>query len=227
MSGVLYVVATPIGNLEDITYRAVRILKEVDLIICEDTRHSRILFNKYEIRNNYISYHQHSKVVKTDFIIKSLKDGKNIAMISDAGTPGVCDPGEKLIEEAVLNEIQIVPIPGPSALAAVISITGFSTDSFLFLGFLPKKKGRSTLLKKIKELSHDKLYETIMLYVSPYQTVRTINDLYDNLGEKQVVIAREITKKFEELYRGNLSEASEYFTKHQPKGEFVVAIKNT
>ena len=224
--GILYVVSTPIGNLEDITLRALRILKEVDLIICEDTRHSQILFHKYEIKTLYTSYHQHSRIVKTEYIINELKNGKNIAMISDAGTPGICDPGGKLIELAAENKISIIPIPGPSAVISALSISGFPTDSFLFLGYLPKKKGRQTLLNKLQKICDEKIYDSIVVYVSPYQVVRTFNDLNEKLGNKQVVVCRELTKKFEEIYRGKLSEAHAYFTNKNPKGEFVICIKN-
>lgn len=224
--GKLFVVGTPIGNLEDITYRAVRILREADLIICEDTRHSRILFNKYNIGQKYISYHQHSKVIKLDFIINQLMMGKNVAMISDAGTPGICDPGEKLIEEAVKKNISIVTIPGPSALISILSISGFISDKFLFLGYLPKKKGRTKLLSALKNISHYKLYESIVLYVTPYQFIKTLNDLNNNLGNRNIVVGRELTKKFEEIFRGDIKKAIDYFSSKKILGEFVICINN-
>lgn len=225
-SAILYVVATPIGNLEDISFRAVRILKEVDLVVCEDTRHSQILFNHYEIKTRYISYHQHSKLTKIDYIVNELKSGKNVAMISDAGTPGICDPGGVLVAEAMKNNIKIVPIPGPSAVTSLLSISGFPTDSFLFLGYLPKKKGRQTLFRNLMKAGNLELYQTIVLYVSPYQLMRTLADLQLVVGNKEIVIGRELTKKFEEIFRGKIHEAIEYFGKTVPKGEFVICIKN-
>ncbi|MCL5795313.1 MAG: 16S rRNA (cytidine(1402)-2'-O)-methyltransferase [Patescibacteria group bacterium] len=226
-NGILYLVATPIGNLEDITYRAVRILKEVDLVVCEDTRHSQILLSRYEITTHYISYHQHSKLTKIDYIISQLKEGKNVAIISDAGTPGICDPGGILVTGAVKNNIQVVPIPGPSALVSLLSASGFSTDSFLFLGYLPKKKGRQTLFRNLMKAGNLELYQSIVLYVSPYQLQRTLADLQLAVGNKEIVVGRELTKKFEEIFRGKLYQAIEHFGKSEPKGEFVVVIKTS
>lgn len=224
--GNLYVVATPIGNLEDITYRAVRILEEVDLIVCEDTRHSQIILARYEIKTRYISYHQHSKITKIDYIITELKSGKNVAMISDAGTPGICDPGGILVAEAMKNSIKIVPIPGPNAIVSLLSVSGFPANSFLFLGYLPKKKGRQTLFRNLMKAGNLELYQVIVLYVSPYQLQRTLADLQLVVGNKEMVIGRELTKKFEEIFRGKIHEAIEYFGKTVPKGEFVICIKN-
>lgn len=223
--GILYVIGTPIGNLEDISYRAVRILKEVNLLVCEDTRHSQILFNRYGVKTRYVSYHQHSKITKIDYIISELKADKNVAMISDAGTPGICDPGGVLIAEAVKHGIKIVPIPGPAALTSLLSISGFPADSFLFLGYLPKKKGRQTLFRNLMKAGNLQLYQSIVLYVSPYQLMRTLRDLQLVVGNREIVIGRELTKKFEEIFRGKLHHAIEYFNKSTPKGEFVMAIK--
>lgn len=225
--GILYVIATPIGNLEDITYRAIKTLKEVDLVVCEDTRHSRILFDRHEIKTHYISYHQHSRITKIDYIISQLKAGKNVAMITDAGTPGICDPGGILISEAVKNNIQVVPIPGPSALISLLSASGFATDSFLFLGYLPKKKGRQTLFRNLIKAGNLDLYQSVVLYVSPYQLQRTLTDLQLTVGNKEIVVGRELTKKFEEIFRGQLHEAIEHFGKSDPRGEFVIVIKTS
>lgn len=259
-NGILYVVGTPIGNLEDISYRAVRILKEVDLIVCEDTRHSRILFDRYsiltsevkspdtsEVYKKVISYHQHSKLTKIDYIVSELKAGKNVAMISDAGTPGICDPGGVLISRAIEatsevkaclparqevphlggeGAVKVVPIPGPNAAISLLSASGFPTDSFLFLGYLPKKKGRQTLFRNLMKAGNLDLYQSIVLYVSPYQLQRTLADLQLVIGNKEIVIGRELTKKFEEIYRGQIHQAIEHFGKSTPKGEFVVAIRN-
>jgi len=225
VTGILYVIGTPIGNLEDITLRALRILKEVDLIICEDTRHSRILFDRYEIKTPYTSYHQHSRIIKTDFILNELKTGKNVAMISDAGTPGISDPGGVLVEKAVKNGIDVIPIPGPNALIACLSVCGFSADQFLFLGYLPKKKGRQTLLRNITETMNFKLYQSIVFYESPYRIIKSFEDFHLSLGDMEVVVGRELTKKFEEIFRGKLSEAIEHFKMSKPLGEFAVVVK--
>jgi 16S rRNA (cytidine1402-2'-O)-methyltransferase len=223
--GILYIIGTPIGNLEDITLRAIRILKEVDLIACEDTRHSKILLDHYQINTPTISYHQHSKLQKISYLIEQLKLGKNVALISDAGTPGINDPGGMLVSEALKNNIKIIPIPGASAIASALSIWGFAADDFLYLGFLPKKKGRQTLLRNLMKASALKLYQTIVIYESPYQLLRTLTDLQLVIGDKDVLVARELTKLFEENVRGKISEVIQYFQAHKPKGEFVIVIK--
>jgi len=216
--GKLLVVATPIGNLEDITLRALEVLKKVDLIVCEDTRHSKILLNKYTIKTPAISYHQHSHLGKIKYIIKQLEKGKDIALITDAGTPGIADPGQRLISEAVKNKIEIVAIPGASALTAALSISGFKADKFYFLGFLPKKKGREKILEKIK-----KIEETIIIYESPFRIKKTLSELQLKLNNPEVLIVRELTKKFEETYRGKISEVID---RVKPKGEIIIIIKN-
>lgn len=213
----LYVVSTPIGNLKDITHRAIETLKSVDLIACEDTRHSKILLDHYKIKTPRVSYHQHAKVAKLDKLLSLLRDGKNIALITNAGTPGISDPGVKLISEAIKNKIEIVPIPGPAAFLTALSISGFDLKEFLFVGFLPKKKGRQ---KKLLALSSEP--RAIVLYESPYRIIKTLNDLLEFLGDREVVVCRELTKKFEEIYRGKISEV---LPKIKPKGEFTVIIK--
>lgn len=221
----LYIVGTPIGNLEDITFRAIRILKEADLITCEDTRRSKILLNHYQINTPLISYHQHSKLQKINYIIEQLLNGKNIALISDAGTPGINDPGGILVSEAIKNNIKVVPISGVSALTSALSIWGFEADDFLYLGFLPKKKGRQTLLRNLMKASVLKLYKAIVLYESPYHLVRTLIDLQLTIGNKDVLVARELTKVFEENVRGKIGDVIQYFQNHSPKGEITIIIK--
>lgn len=225
--GKLFVVATPIGNLGDITLRALEILKSVDYIACEDTRITSKLLNHYQIKKPLISYFQHSKVSKLDKLIGLLRVGKNIALVTDAGTPGISDPGQKLIEAAIEAKIEIEPIPGPSALIAALSVAGIPTDNFLFLGFLPKKKGRQKLLKSLsssfaKATADKQEKRVIVFYESPYRINKTLNDVQNYLGDREVVVCRELTKKFEEIYRGRISEI---LPRVKPKGEFVVVIK--
>ncbi|HLC63809.1 MAG TPA: 16S rRNA (cytidine(1402)-2'-O)-methyltransferase, partial [Patescibacteria group bacterium] len=196
--GKLAIVATPIGNLEDITLRALKVLKEADLVLCEDTRVTRKLLEKYQIKTPTLSYHQHSGKVKSDRILTELESGKAVALVTDAGTPGVSDPGGKLVAEAVASGHQVESIPGPSALTAAIAVAGLPLDKFLFLGFLPHKKGRQTLLKGIAESK----YPVIL-----YESVHRIGKLLDELpSSADIVIARELTKKFETVYRGTVEE---------------------
>jgi 16S rRNA (cytidine1402-2'-O)-methyltransferase len=224
----LYIVATPIGNLEDITLRALRILKEVDLILCEDTRVTKKLTERYRIKKPLLSYHQHSKLQKLDYIIFLLKEGKNLALVSDAGTPGISDPGNKLVEKVVesLNEeVKIIPVPGPSALTCAASVSGFPMDKFLFLGFLPKKKKRKEFLKEILESKYP-----VIFYESPYRILKTLQELKGIMNDKQraasnIVVARELTKKFETIYRGKIDKVIEELEKTPTKGEFVVVVK--
>lgn len=213
----LYIVATPIGNLSDITGRALDVLKSVDLIACEDTRESLKLLNHFEIKKPLISYHQHSKIQKIEQIIDTLKEGKNIALISDAGTPGISDPGQVLIKEAYKAKIKVIPIPGPSAMIVALSVSGFDTDSFSFYGFLPHKKGRQT---KLKEIAGER--KTTVLYESPYRIKKLLKELQEFCGDREIFVARELTKKFEETYRGKISEIE---AKVKEKGEFVVVLE--
>jgi len=215
--GIIYIIATPIGNLSDITLRALEILKKVDLILAEDTRKTKILLEKYHIKKPLISYHQHSRINKINYIISQLKSGKNIALVSEAGTPGVNDPGNQLVEQITKEkDIQIVPIPGPCAAITALSISGFPSDHFTFLGFLPKKKGRKTLFLNFPK-------GTIVFYENPYRIIKTLKELHEIIDDKEIVICREMTKKFEEIYRGTISEV---MPKIKPKGEFTVVIKN-
>jgi len=215
----LYVVATPIGNLEDITLRALRILKEVDLIACEDTRLTKRLLDHYQIITPTISYHQHSQVGKIDFLISKLKAGKSIALVSDAGTPGISDPGGLLVNAATTEGVKVETIPGPSAVVAALSVSGLPTDRFLFLGFLPHKKGRETLVKEIIDSKY-----SVVFYESVHRILKALQQLRDQGLEREVVVCRELTKKFETVYRGKASEVLEKLQADEVKGEFVVII---
>jgi len=220
---ILYIVATPIGNLEDISLRALRILKEVDLILCEDTRRTQKLLNYYQIKKKTLSYHQHSKLKRIKEIIDLLKKGKNLALVSDSGTPGVSDPGGKLIEKIVQilgNSVKVVPIPGPCAITCAASISGFFMDKFLFLGFPPKKKKRK---KFFEEISNSKY--PVIFYESPYRILKTLNELKAENPDLEVVVAREMTKKFETIYRGKIDKVIEKIKNDKTKGEFVVIVK--
>lgn len=250
----LYVVATPIGNLEDISLRALRVLKEVDLIACEDTRRTKILLDRYEITTPVVSYHQHSRLTKIDWLVRQLAAGKDIALVSDAGTPGVNDPGGKLIAAAIKwsgfgssftsqesrqgetpprrsrnqssteeipTRITIVPIPGANAGVTLLSVSGWPADQYLFLGYLPKKKGRATLLRRLPTTDYRL---PLILYESPYRLVRTLQDFQNIFPDGQVVIGRELTKKFEEIWRGTLAEATHHWSANKPRGEFVLLI---
>lgn len=227
--GTLYIVSTPIGNLEDITLRAIRILKEVNLIAAEDTRHATILLHKYEIRTPCMSYHSHSNDSKIQSIIEKLNAGESVALISDAGTPGISDPAYTLIQAAIQNEIKIVPIPGASALLTALVASGLPMHHFRYYGFLPLKKGRQTLLTGWRTLAESgDLDETIIFYESPHRIVRTLEDLIKHLGPTNinwtVVLARELTKIHEEFMRGTLNELIQAFKSKPPKGEFVVLL---
>ena len=218
-SGQLFVVGTPIGNLEDITHRAISTLKSVDIILAEDTRNSKKLLNAHKIETKMISYHEHSSEKEIEKIIDLLLKGKDLALISDAGTPTISDPGYGLIRDCIKHDIIIVPIPGVSAITAAMSVSGLPSDSFTFIGFLPQKKGR---LKKIEQLNN--IENTVILFESPYRLEKTLNQLLDNLGNRPVVVGRELTKLYEEVIRGNLSEVIKYFSKSKVKGEIVIMI---
>ena len=217
--GTLYIVATPLGNLEDITLRAIRILKEVDLIAAEDTRHTLKLLNHLEISKPLISYHRHNEEERKENLIDKLKEGKNIAIVSDAGTPGICDPGEVIIKECIEEGINIVPIPGACAMINALIASGISTKEFTFIGFLPlNKKTRKQKLEEIK--NSDK---TIILYEAPHKLNTTLKELSNILtNDRQVVLAREITKIHEEYIRGNIEEI---LNKDNLKGEMVLIIE--
>lgn len=217
----LYIVSTPIGNLEDITLRALKTLKEVDYIACEDTRHSGKLLQKYEIEKPLLSFHSHSGQSKINKIIDLLKDGKSIALISDAGTPGISDPAYSLIQAAIAAEIRIVPIPGASALLPALVASGIHMHNFLYLGFLPLKKGRQTLFQNLAESPY-----TIIIYESPHRILKTLKQILEFWGDRNIAIARELTKIHEEIRRSKTSEAIEHFSKQKPRGEFVIVIES-
>lgn len=223
-SGILYVVATPIGNMGDMTHRAIETLKGVDLVLCEDTRVTRNLLDHYMIGTGTMSYHAQSKLSKHDKILEMLSEGKSLALVSDAGTPTISDPGVMLIEmiRRDLPDVKIIAIPGASALTAALSISGIPSPQFTFYGFLPHKKGRETIFKEISESER-----TSVFYESPHRIERTLESLAKHLAaKKKVVIARELTKMFEETVSGSATEVLEYFTKNQDKvrGEFVVIV---
>jgi 16S rRNA (cytidine1402-2'-O)-methyltransferase len=222
---ILYVVATPIGNLEDMTKRALRILSEVDLILCEDTRKTRILLDHYQIKTPTLSYHQHSQIEKVNYIADLLRQQKNIALVSDAGTPGISDPGNKLIEQLLglaIDGLKIVPIPGASALAAALSASGFPTDRFLFLGFAPTKNKRKKFFEEIAASKY-----TAIFYESPYRIIKTLEELDSAYAEKSILnakiaVGRELTKKFETIYYGRIKDVIMKIVKAEQRGEFVV-----
>lgn len=221
--GILYVCPTPIGNLEDITLRTLRILKEVDLIAAEDTRHTVKLLNYYGIKNPLISYHEHNKKEKGNILIDKLNEGINMALVSDAGMPGISDPGEDIIALAIKDNIKIVPLPGASASIIGLVISGLPTDSFVFEGFLPSKKNH-----RIKELERLKTeYRTIILYESPYRVVDLLKDMKDILGNRQISISRELTKIYEETFRGTIEEGLAKFREERPRGEFTLVVEGT
>jgi 16S rRNA (cytidine1402-2'-O)-methyltransferase len=217
--GKLFVVATPIGNLQDFTFRAVETLNSVHCIFAEDTRTSKKLINHYDIDTKLYSYHDHSSEKEIARLLDILKDQKDVALISDAGTPTISDPGYSLIRECISEGIDIVPIPGASALTAAISASGLPSDAFTFIGFLPTKKGRQ---KKISSL--EKLDTTLVLFESPHRLLKTLNQLKEVLGERPIVVARELTKLYEEIIRGNFESAIKYFEAKKIKGEIVIMI---
>jgi 16S rRNA (cytidine1402-2'-O)-methyltransferase len=217
--GKLFVVATPIGNLQDFTFRAVETLNSVHCIFAEDTRTSKKLINHYDIYTKLYSYHDHSSEKEIARLLDILKDQKDVALISDAGTPTISDPGYSLIRECISEGIDVVPIPGASALTAAISASGLPSDAFTFIGFLPTKKGRQ---KKISSL--EKLDTTLVLFESPHRLLKTLNQLKEMLGERPIVVARELTKLYEEIIRGNFETAIKYFEAKKIKGEIVIMI---
>lgn len=217
----LYIVATPIGNLKDITLRALEVLKEVDFIICENPFHSLKLLNYYQIKKPLIKYQEHSSLRQIRKISQLLKEGKKLALISDAGTPGIADPGNKLISWLLnnLEGIKIIAIPGPSSLIAGLSISGFPTNQFLFLGFPPKKK-RKKFFERIK-----KAEETVVFYESPYRLLKTLKELEENFSQGEVVIIKELTKIFEKVYRGSLEKVILFLEKEKIQGEYLIIFR--
>lgn len=219
--GTLYLVATPIGNLQDITLRAINTLKEVELIAAEDTRQTIKLLNHFEIKKPLVSYYEHNKIVKGNYLIEQLQQGKDIALVSDAGTPGISDPGEDLVRLCIENEIKVTMIPGPVAAVTGMVISGLPTGRFVFEGFLPmNKRTRQERLKQLKDETR-----TIIFYEAPHKLPYTLKDMYNAWGERRIALARELTKRYEEVIRCNLSEAAERYQVETPKGEFVVVIE--
>jgi 16S rRNA (cytidine1402-2'-O)-methyltransferase len=219
--GTLYIVSTPIGNMEDITLRALRILKEVDLIAAEDTRRTGLLLKHFGIQAPLTSYFEGNELKKREFILAKLKEGKNVALVSDAGTPGISDPGFRLIQLAIENQISIVPIPGPSAVITALSVSGLPTDAFLFQGFLPhKSKKRRDLLKELEEVR-----ETLIFYESPHRFSETLKDILEILGDREIVLTRELTKVYEEIMRGKVSQIQNMIGERKLKGEITLVVE--
>ena len=221
MAGVLYIVATPIGNLEDITLRALRVLKEVDLIAAEDTRHSRHLLDHYGIKTALTSYHEHNERAKAQNLVERLLHGDSIALVSDAGTPAISDPGYRLVVAALLAGIQVTPIPGAAALAAVISASGLPSDRFVFEGFLPAKKQEKK--KKLKKLQSE--VRTLIFYEAPHRLKESLQDLLQVFGDREIVVAREVTKVHEEFLRGTINAVSEQIANREVKGEITIVVQ--
>jgi 16S rRNA (cytidine1402-2'-O)-methyltransferase len=221
MSGILYLCATPIGNLEDITLRCIRILKEVDIIAAEDTRQTIKLLNHFEIKKPLVSYHEHNKHEKGKDLVNQMLEGKNIALVSDAGMPAISDPGEDLVKLCVENNIIIIPIPGASASLSALIVSGLSTRSFCFEGFLPSNKKEKK--EKLQQLSQET--RTIILYESPHRIKDTLTELLQALGDRKISVSRELTKKFEETLRGSISEIHGILKQRDIKGEFVIIIE--
>jgi 16S rRNA (cytidine1402-2'-O)-methyltransferase len=219
IAGKVYIVSTPIGNLGDMTYRAVETLKAVPMIAAEDTRHSRKLLDHYNISTPMISYYEHNRFTRIPKIIDHLNSGKDIAVITDAGTPGISDPAYKLIREALLHNIIIESIPGASASLAALVSSGLPTDRFLFEGFLPPKKGRKGRISRVENEQ-----ATLIYYESPKRLLRTLRQLLEGLGDRPAVVARELTKLYEEIKRGKLSDLLTYYTNKTPKGECVILV---
>ncbi len=221
MAGILYLVATPIGNLEDMTPRAIRVLAEADLIAAEDTRHTLKLLNHFDIKSKLISYHEHNKEKQGLGIIKDLLEGKNVALVSDAGFPGISDPGELLVKDAVAEGITVVPVPGANAALTALVASGLVASPFFFGGFLPKsKKNRKEQLELWKYIP-----ATIVLYEAPHRVEEVLKEIKDCWGNRKMVFGRELTKLHEEFFRGSISECLEHFKEQNPRGEFVLIIE--
>lgn len=218
--GCLYLVATPIGNLEDITLRALRILQEVDVVAAEDTRHSRKLLAHYDIHRPLTSYYQHNLQEKGALLLRQMAAGKKVALISDAGMPGISDPGQDLVAKAIQADIPVIPIPGPTASLTALVISGLPSDRFVFEGFLPRKgKERAARLEALRGEPR-----TMLFYEAPHRLLSTLQDLRQHLGDREIVIARELSKKHEEVLRGTISTIYEHYANHEPKGEFTLVL---
>ena len=219
----IYLIPTPIGNLEDMTLRGIRLMKEVDLILAEDTRTSQKLLNHYEIKTSMQSFHMHNEHKKVAQVIQEVLRGKTIALISDAGTPGISDPGYLLVHEALKQGVKVECLPGPTALIPALVQSGLPSDRFVFEGFLPPKKGRQGRLKQMAEESR-----TTVFYESPHKIIKTLGQMLPYFGpERKLAVVRELSKKFESNFRGSLEEAVHFFEEHPPKGEFVIVVEGT
>jgi 16S rRNA (cytidine1402-2'-O)-methyltransferase len=218
----LYIVPTPIGNREDITLRAIRILEEVNFVLAEDTRKTGTLLKYFNIKNKLISFYEHNETRKTSQIINELEEGKDIALVSNAGTPTISDPGFKLVKECRQRAIKIIPLPGPSSIITALSASGISSDKFTFFGYLPRKK--TARLKFISQILN--WPTTCVFFESPYRILATLNELEEVLGERKITVCRELTKKFEEVFESSLKEAVEHFSKKKPRGEFTLVLSS-
>jgi len=220
--GVLYLVATPIGNMEDITLRAIEVLRRVDLVAAEDTRHTKVLFDRHGIDTPLTSYHEHNERSKAAQLVKKLETGGSIAVVSDAGTPGISDPAYRLVSQAIDSGVGVVPVPGASSVLAALTVSGLPTDRFVFEGFLPWKKGART--RKLKELEVES--RTVVFFESPHRILRLLGELDERWGGRRVAVARELTKRFEEVLRGTAGEVRGAIeSRGKPKGEFVVVVE--
>jgi 16S rRNA (cytidine1402-2'-O)-methyltransferase len=218
-AGTLYIVSTPIGNLQDITHRAVHILKSVDCIAAEDTRTTHILLDHLGITKPLVSYYAHNELRRIPELIDRLDRGEAIALVTDAGTPGISDPAFAIVRETLRSGYRVIPVPGASALLAALVVSGLPTDRFAFEGFLPPKKGRQKRIELLREEER-----TIVLYEAPHRLLRTLREIHSGLGDRDVAVARELTKKFEEVHRGTLSEVLSVVEKREPRGEYVIVI---
>ncbi len=221
MSGILYLCSTPIGNMEDITIRTINKLKEVDLIAAEDTRNSIKVLNHYEIKTPMTSYHEYNKYDKADYLVNQMLSGINVAIITDAGTPGISDPGEELVKKCYEAGIRVEALPGPCACVTALTVSGLATRRFCFEAFLPTdKKERAVVIKEMKKETR-----TIVMYEAPHRLVKTLNELYGELGDRRISVCRELTKRYETIHRHTFSTAIEYFKENEPRGEIVIAIE--
>jgi len=217
-----FVIGTPIGNLDDISIRALKTLKEIDILLCEDTRVTKRLLSHYQIKKPVISYHAHSNQKTFQKIINLLKSGKNLGLVSDAGTPGISDPGNELIAKILkenIKDLEIIPIPGASAITTALSVSAFNVSRFTFFGFPPSKRKRKKFFEKLSKIDLP-----IVIFESKWRLIKTLNELKNYLGERDIFVCHELTKKFESFFRGNLSKAIEFFEKSKPRGEFVIVI---
>lgn len=221
MQGKLYLCATPIGNLEDITFRVLRTLKEADLIAAEDTRHSIKLLNHFDIKTPMTSYHEFNKVEKARYLVDKMREGINVALITDAGTPGISDPGEELVRQCYEAGIEVTSLPGPAACITALTISGMATRRFAFEAFLPSdKKEKQEIFEELKKETR-----TIILYEAPHRLVRTLSELLENLGDRRISVCRELTKTHETVFRTTVSEALSYYETEEPRGECVLVIE--